>query len=58
MATGDVITGVNGTTVTSAQSLTNAMQSKRPGNQVSLTWVDASGQSHTATLTLVAGPAE
>ncbi len=58
VATGDVITGVNGTTVTSAQSLTNAMQSKRPGNQVSLTWVDASGQSHTATLTLVAGPAE
>jgi S1-C subfamily serine protease len=58
LATGDVITGVNGTTVTSAQSLTTAMRSQRPGNKVSLTWVDTSGQSHSGTLTLVAGPAD
>ncbi len=57
VAAGDVITRVNGTTVSSAQSLTTAMQSKRPGNSVSLTWVDTSGQQHTATVTLTAGPA-
>ncbi|HKB31814.1 MAG TPA: trypsin-like peptidase domain-containing protein [Streptosporangiaceae bacterium] len=57
LAVGDVITGVNGATITSAQSLTTAMRSQRPGNQVSLTWVDTNGQRHTATLTLVAGPA-
>ena len=54
---GDVITAVNGTTVSSAESLTTAMKPKRPGDQVSLTWVDASGQSHTATIKLIAGPA-
>jgi S1-C subfamily serine protease len=54
---GDVITAVDGNTVTSAESLTTTMKSKRPGNQVSLTWVDTSGQRHTATITLIAGPA-
>ena len=58
LATGDVITGVNGTTVTSAQSLTTAMRSKRPGDTVSLTWVDTSGQRQSGTLTLTAGPAD
>ncbi len=58
VAAGDVITGVNGTTVASAQALTNAMKSQRPGNRVSLTWVDTSGQRHTATLTLAPGPAD
>jgi S1-C subfamily serine protease len=54
---GDVITAVNGTTVTSAESLTKTMKPKRPGNQVSLTWVDSNGQQHTQTITLIAGPA-
>ncbi len=57
LSTGDVITAVNGTTVTSAKSLTTAMQNRRPGSQVTLTWVDTSGQSHTNTITLTAGPA-
>ena len=57
VSAGDVITALNGTTVTSAESLTTAMQSKRPGNSVSLAWVDTSGQSHTATITLAVGPA-
>ncbi len=54
---GNVITAVNGNTVTSAQSLTTTMKPKRPGDQVSLTWVNTSGQRHTATITLIAGPA-
>ena len=57
VSAGDVITTLNGTSVTSAESLTTAMQSKRPGGSVSLTWVDTSGQSHTATIALAVGPA-
>ena len=58
VAAGDVITGVNGTTVTSAQSLTTAMQSKRPRQQC---LADVGGhqrpEAH-GTLTLTAGPAD
>ena len=28
-----------------------------PGNSISVTWVDQSGQSHTTNLTLASGPA-
>ena len=54
---GDTITGVDGTTITSATALTTALRVHHPGDQVSVTWVDTSGQSHTATVTLTVGPA-
>jgi S1-C subfamily serine protease len=57
LAAGDVITRLNGSSVTSANDLTKAMQSHRPGDSVSVTWVDTSGQQHTATVTLTTGPA-
>lgn len=55
---GDVITAVNGTSVTSAQSLTTTLGTAHPGDQVTITWLDESGQSHTATVHLIAGPAD
>jgi S1-C subfamily serine protease len=58
IAAGDVITAVGGASVTSAQSLTTAMRSHRPGDSVQVTWMDTSGQRHTATVTLVTGPAD
>ena len=53
---GDVITTVNGQTVTSPAGLTQAMSAERPGQKVQLGWTDSSGDDHTATVVLQAGP--
>jgi len=53
---GDVITGLNGKTVGSANDLTTLLQSHHPGDTVQLTWTDTSGQSQTASVTLTTGP--
>jgi S1-C subfamily serine protease len=58
IAVGDVITGVNGKSVASANALTTIMRKYRPGSTISLSWVDTSRQSHTASVTLIAGPAK
>jgi S1-C subfamily serine protease len=58
LVAGDVITAVDGTAVSSSEGLHNAMQSRKPNSTVRLTWTDRSGASHSATLTLVAGPAD
>jgi S1-C subfamily serine protease len=54
---GDTITAVGGTTVDSADALSATLVERNPGDQVRVTWVDSTGTSHTATITLVAGPA-
>ena len=54
---GDTITAVGGTTVDSADALSAALAKQNAGDQVRVTWVDSTGTSHTATITLVAGPA-
>jgi S1-C subfamily serine protease len=56
MAQGAVITMVNGKRITSADTLGPALHVHQPGDQVRVTWVDASG-THTATVSLVSGPA-
>jgi S1-C subfamily serine protease len=54
---GDVITSVNGKTVTSPDSLTAIMSSLKPGSKISVTWVSvATGQKETRTLVLGAKP--
>ncbi|MGE5287581.1 MAG: trypsin-like peptidase domain-containing protein [Micromonosporaceae bacterium] len=58
IAAGDVITGLGSANVTTAQSLTTAMRSHRPGDSVTVTWVDTNGQRHTGTVTLIKGPAD
>ncbi|MFI5066885.1 MAG: S1C family serine protease, partial [Streptosporangiales bacterium] len=55
---GDVITKVNGQSVSTANGLTTIMRNYRPGNTISVTWVDANRQSHTSSLTLIEGPAK
>lgn len=57
LTTGDTITAVNGTAIDSASALTAALGAHAPGDSVSVTWTDASGTSHTATVTLAQGPA-
>lgn len=55
---GDVITGIDGHTVTSNGDLSRVILGLHPGSVVSLTWIDTSGQSHTANVTLGSGPAQ
>jgi S1-C subfamily serine protease len=53
---GDVITGLNGSTVSTASDLSNLLEPQHPGDVVHLQWTDSSGQSHTASVTLATGP--
>lgn len=53
---GSTITAINGTQVISPTNLTDVLDQKYPGDKVSVTWTDAQGQSHTATVTLGSSP--
>ncbi|HYA52650.1 MAG TPA: trypsin-like peptidase domain-containing protein, partial [Streptosporangiaceae bacterium] len=55
---GDVILAINSRAVGAPASLTNLLARYRPGDRVSVTWMDTSGQRHTSSLTLTAGPAK
>jgi S1-C subfamily serine protease len=46
------ITSIGGTTIANNNDLHNAMESFQVGQSVSLTWMDASAVSHSATVTL------
>src|SRR5271170_1288525 len=54
---GDTITAIGGQSVNSAEDVAHSLVKYHPGNSISVTWVDASGQSQTANLTLTTGPA-
>jgi len=58
LAAGDTITSIGGTSIASAQALTDAIAAHSPGDQVSLTWTGQDGVSHETTVTLGAGPAD
>jgi S1-C subfamily serine protease len=54
---GDVITSVDGTKVTSSATLGQVLSRHHGGDKVEVAWTDSAGQVHTATATLVNGPA-
>jgi S1-C subfamily serine protease len=54
---GDTITAVDGTTIGSADALTSTLAGYEPGQSATITWTDAAGASHSATVTFAAGPA-
>jgi S1-C subfamily serine protease len=56
IAPGDVIVSVDSTTITSFADVPAALNRFHPGDRVSVGWTDTSGQHHTATVQLVAGP--
>lgn len=58
LVVGDIITAVNGQRVTSAEGLTEAMTTQKPGNTVSVTYQNSSGQQHTTSVVLGSGPAQ
>jgi S1-C subfamily serine protease len=49
---GDVITAVNGTSVSSSNALSTYLFSKHPGDKLTVTYTDQAGASRTITLTL------
>jgi S1-C subfamily serine protease len=53
---GDTITSFDNHTVTSLSTISKALITHHPGDRVQIGWVDSSGQSHTATVTLASGP--
>jgi S1-C subfamily serine protease len=57
LTAGDTITAIGGQSVTSAKDVAHTLVKYHPGNSISVSWTDTSGQSHTANLTLVSGPA-
>jgi S1-C subfamily serine protease len=54
---GDQITSLAGQAITSSSDVSSVLASYHPGNKVSISWTDQSGQSHTATVVLTTGPA-
>ena len=57
LAAGAVITDVDGTTISSNEDLSTALAQHKPGDRVNITWVDQSGVSQSASVTLTSGPA-
>ena len=57
LVAGDVITGANGSTISTEASLSAVITAAKPGQSISVTWVDSGDNSHTATVTLGTGPA-
>ena len=56
MTGGAVITGVDGKTVGAPNQLQSILATFRPGDTVTITWVNLNAQKTTSTLHLVAGP--
>jgi len=57
LTAGDTITAIGGQSVSSAEDVAHALVKHHPGDSISVSWTDQSGQSHTANLTLASGPA-
>jgi len=55
---GAVITKVGGTSIATGSALRTALANYQPGDHVKITWTDAAGSSHSATVTLASGPAD
>ncbi|MFT4230935.1 MAG: trypsin-like peptidase domain-containing protein [Microbacterium sp.] len=58
LSAGDTITELDGTEVTDASSLADILADYAPGDTVTVTWTDSAGAEHTASVTLIAGPAD
>jgi len=52
LASGDVITSVDGTTISSADGLTNETSNSHPGDQFAIGYVDQYGTKHSTTVTM------
>jgi S1-C subfamily serine protease len=57
LRTGDVIVSAGGRQAGSPEALQSVLQRHHPGDRVGLTWIDQGGLRHSATVTLINGPA-
>jgi S1-C subfamily serine protease len=57
LSQGDVITSVDGRSVSSPTSLQRALEQHHPGDKVTIGWTSGAGQSQSASVTLENGPA-
>lgn len=53
---GDVIVRLGGRSVASITAISTVLQQKRPGDTIALAWVDAVGNTRTASVKLASGP--
>ena len=56
LAAGDVITAIDGRTVSSPKAITSLLLTKKPGTKVTVTYTDQLGTSRTTRVTLGSGP--
>ena len=56
LASGDLITAADGQAVSSASALQPIIGAHKPGDRISITYVDTGGQTHTVDVTLASGP--
>ncbi len=56
LAQGDEITALGGQSVSTPEDISQTLVKYHPGDKISISWLDQSGQSHTATVTLTTGP--
>jgi S1-C subfamily serine protease len=56
LAAGDVITAIDGHTVSSPAGVSALVLTKKPGAKITVAYVDQAGASHTASVTLGSGP--
>lgn len=57
LTAGDTITSVDGTALSTSSALSAAIAAHNPGDDLALTWTSVDGTSHSATVTLIEGPA-
>lgn len=58
LTAGDVITAVDGTSVSTAKQLSTLIGSHKAGDTVTITWTDQSGSQHSGSVQLAQGPAD
>ena len=58
LESGDIVTTLNGSPVTSADSLTTSLRQSGSGQVVTVGWTDHFGQPHSAKVRLATGPAD
>jgi S1-C subfamily serine protease len=58
LSPGDVITAIDGRTMTSPSSVTSYLLTKKPGTKVTIAYLDELGASHSVSVTLASGPAQ
>jgi S1-C subfamily serine protease len=56
LTAGDVITAINGKSVSSPSTITSLILTKKPGAKIAVTYTDQAGTSHVTTVTLGSGP--